>query len=76
MENHIEELKNKLHGFKNMTYSFHHAYNDISFKIFIQDFEKIFDDYEFPDNSYLNELNMVENLRTIANMDTDIDKYR
>lgn len=69
MEKLIEELRKKLYSLKNMTYSFQYSYSDVGFKIFLRDFKKVFIEYEFPDNSYLDAFNAVEISKINANIE-------
>jgi len=53
MEKHIIDLKKKLIDLRNRSFGFAYStYEDINFKIWINDFKKIFDDYEFATNDY------------------------
>ena len=59
MEKHIEKLRKKLYDLKNMTYEFRYGYNEPGYRIFQKEFRGIFDEYKFPDDSYLISLNAV-----------------
>ena len=53
MENHIIELRKKLIDLRNESFGFAYStYEDIDFKIWINYFKKLFDDYEFITDDY------------------------
>jgi len=53
MEKHIIELRKKLIDLRNESFGFAYStYEDIDFKIWINYFKKLFDDYEFITDDY------------------------